>query len=216
MRMRKKKHGKERLEACSEYLYYHNGEPLQEPWQVFENPGDGTPVYLEIGAGKGGFAIGMTEKNPGVCYFALERVSDCVVIAVESAKAKDAKNLKFVIDGADNLPLIFAPGTVDCIFLNFSDPWSKKGYAKRRLTHRRYIEIYLNLLKKGGTLRFKTDNIGLFDFTLEELEAMGIKPRICTNDLHASEWNEGNVVTEYERAFSSQGIKINMLEFSKT
>lgn len=215
MRMRKKKHGKERLEACREYLYYHNGEPLDKPYEVFKNGTESTPVYLEIGAGKGGFAIGMTEANPKVCYFALERVSDCVVIAAESARAAMSENLKFVIDSADNLPLIFAPDTIDCIFLNFSDPWSKKGYAKRRLTHKRYLEIYLKLLKPGGTLRFKTDNLGLFNFTLEQLDEVGIKPHICTNDLHASEWNEGNVVTEYERAFSSQGIKINMLEFSR-
>ena len=107
------------------------------------------------------------------------------------------------------------PGTVDGIFLNFSDPWSKKGYAKRRLTHRRYLAMYLNLLRDGGKLRFKTDNVGLFDFSLEEIEAIGLTPDIVTRDLHHSEWNEGNIMTEYETNFSEQGMNINMLEITK-
>ena len=106
-------------------------------------------------------------------------------------------------------------GTVDTILLNFSDPWSKKGYAKRRLTHRRYLAMYMNLLRDGGVLRFKTDNVGLFDFSLEEIEAMGLKCRVVTRDLHASEWNKDNVMTEYEENFSSQGYSINMLELVK-
>ena len=70
----------------------------------------------------------------------------------------------------------------------------------------------MNLLREGGVLRFKTDNVGLFDFSLEEIEAIGLTPNIVTRDLHASEYNEGNIRTEYEENFSSQGIKINMLE----
>ena len=213
MRMRKKKHGERRLAEVSSFLYKHEGEPLVCPCEVF---GKCAPVYLEIGAGKGGFAQGMIEKNPDVCYFAMERVSDCVVLAAEGASEKGLfGSLRFVIDTADNLTKIFAPGTVDKIFLNFSDPWSKKGYAKRRLTHRRYLSVYLNLLKEGGTLRFKTDNVGLFDFTVEEIAAIGIEPHILTRDLHASDWQEDNVITEYERNFSSQGYKINMLEIRK-
>ena len=215
MRMRKKKHADERLAACSEYLYSHEGEPLSAPaGEVFCR--DGAPVFLEIGAGKGGFACGMVKQHPDVCYFAMERVTDCVVLAAERAQREGvADNLRFITDTADNLTRIFAPGSIDRIFLNFSDPWSKKGYAKRRLTHRRYLAVYLNLLRDGGVLRFKTDNVGLFDFSLEELSAIGIEPRKLTRDLHASEYAEGNVVTEYEAAFSAQGVKINMLEIVK-
>ena len=158
----------------------------------------------------------MIKQNPDCCYLAMERVTDCIVLAAERAKKENIEgNLKFMIDTADNLTRIFAPGTVDRIFLNFSDPWSKKGYAKRRLTHRRYLAVYMNLLKDGGVLRFKTDNVGLFDFSLEEIEAIGLTPRIVTRDLHASEHTVGNVVTEYEANFSSQGVKINMLELVK-
>ncbi len=215
MRMRKKKHGEERLLACHEYVYTHEGAPLTDPAaQVFASAG--APVYLEIGAGKGGFAVGMVKAHPDARYFAMERVSDCVVLGAESAKEEGvADRLRFIVDTADNLMLVFGRGTVDNLYLNFSDPWSKKGYAKRRLTHRRYLAVYMALLKDGGTLRFKTDNVALFDFTLEELEAVGLVPHIVTRDLHASEWMVGNVVTEYEANFSSQGVKINMLEVRK-
>jgi len=215
MRMRKKKHRDERLSACAEYLYQHEGEPLTDPAsEVFGR--SCAPVFLEIGAGKGGFACGMTAAHPEVCYFAMERVTDCVVLAAERATETGvAGRLRFVNDTADNLTRIFAPSSVDAIFLNFSDPWSKKGYAKRRLTHRRYLSVYFNLLKDGGVLAFKTDNVGLFDFSLEEIEAIGLVPEVVTRDLHASEYMQGNVVTEYEANFSSQGVKINMLRVRK-
>lgn len=215
MRMRKKKHADERLAACEKYLYSHEGAPLSDPAaEVFGMAG--APVFLEVGAGKGGFACGMIERNPDACYFAMERVTDCVVLAVERAKTQgvDGK-LRFVIENADNLTRIFAPATVDKIFLNFSDPWSKKGYAKRRLTHARYLAVYMSLLKDGGELCFKTDNVGLFDFSLEQLDEVGLVPEVVCRDLHASEWSEGNVVTEYEAAFSAQGVKINMLRVRK-
>ena len=213
MRMRKKKHGEERLLQCKEYLYNHEGAPLTDPSvEVF---GSSSEVYLEIGAGKGGFAAGMVKAHPEAAYFAMEKVTDCVVLAAERAKREGATRLRFVNDTADNLTKIFAPGSVDAIFLNFSDPWSKKGYAKRRLTHARYLAVYMELLKDGGILRFKTDNVGLFDFSLEQLEEVGLPLNKMTRDLHASEWNEGNVVTEYEAAFSAQGVKINMLEVVK-
>ena len=199
---------------CGEVLYRHEGAPLSDPAAVFGK--SGMPVYLEIGAGKGGFATGMVAKNPDVCYFAMERVSDCVTLAAEKAKSLElSDSLRFIVDTADNLTYIFGEGTVDKMFLNFSDPWSKKGYAKRRLTHRRYLAVYMNLLADGGTLTFKTDNVGLFDFTLLEIEAMGLVPQKLTRDLHASEWMADNVVTEYERNFSEQGMKINMVEIKK-
>ena len=216
MRMRKKKHGEERLLACAELIAEAPDAPMADPAELFGRPG--APVFLEIGAGKGGFAAKMAKRHPEVCYIAMERVSDCVVLGAEGAKNMEGgapENLKFLVDTADNLTKMFAPASVDAIFLNFSDPWSKKGYAKRRLTHRRYLAVYMNLLKDGGKLRFKTDNDGLFDFSLEEIEAVGLTLDKMTRDLHASEYNEGNIMTEYETAFSSKGVTINMLEVTK-
>ena len=213
MRMRKKKNSESRLLLCKEFLYSHEGEALSRPSRVFGKP-EGE-VYLEIGAGKGGFACEMARRNKDVSYFAMERVTDCVVICAERASSGEygeLSNLKFLIKNADDLLTVFAPGSIDRIFLNFSDPWPKKGYAKRRLTHRRYLALYMNLLREGGVLRFKTDNEGLFDFSLSEIEALGLKCDIVTRDLHASPYNEGNVVTEYEKNFTDMGMKINMLE----
>ncbi|MBQ8528612.1 MAG: tRNA (guanosine(46)-N7)-methyltransferase TrmB [Clostridia bacterium] len=216
MRMRKKKNSQSRLEVCERVLFTHEGEPMGDPASVMGMAG--APIYLEIGAGKGRFACAMAQRHSDKAYFAMERVGDCVVLAAERATSGEfgeLSNLRFMIKNADDLLSIFGRGTVDGIFLNFSDPWSKKGYAKRRLTHRRYLALYMNLLRDGGTLQFKTDNVGLFDFSLEESRAMGLVPEIVTRDLHASEWNEGNIMTEYEENFSSQGVKINMLSLRK-
>lgn len=216
MRMRKKKNSAKRLLACEKHLFAHDGDAMGDPSASMGK--SGAPVFLEIGAGKGGFACAMAQRHEETCYFAMERVTDCVVLAAERAASGEygeLRNLRFVIDTADNLMHIFGRGTVDGIFLNFSDPWPKKGYAKRRLTHRRYLAVYMNLLKDGGFIRFKTDNADLFDFSLQEIEALGLSCDIVTRDLHASEWNDGNIMTEYEKNFSEQGFKINMLELRK-
>lgn len=216
MRMRKKKHGAQRLAAASELLFDYHGEPISDPGAAINMKG--APVYLEIGAGKGGFATKMARKHPMCAYFAMEKVSDCVVLATEKAmeeREEGRDNLRFIVDVADNLSKIFEYGTIDKIFLNFSDPWSKKGYAKRRLTHRRYLSLYLNLLKDGGKICFKTDNDALFDFSLEEIAALGLSLDKMTRDLHKSEYNGGNVMTEYEKSFSDLGKSINMLELTK-
>lgn len=216
MRMRKKKNGEARLAACEEMLLGEIASPMTDP--ASEMGMAGAPVFLEIGAGKGGFACEMAKRNKDAAYFAMERVTDCVVLAAERAKStlsERSDNLRFIIDTADNLTRLFANGTVDRIFLNFSDPWPKKGYAKRRLTHKRYLSVYFNLLRDGGKITFKTDNTALFDFTLLEFHEMGVKPDFVTRDLHKSERAEGNVMTEYETNFSSMGMTINMVEVTK-
>ncbi len=216
MRMRKKKNSQSRLAECKKYLFDKPAEVLSDPAEAMSMPG--APVFLEIGAGKGGFACKMAERHSDTAYFAMEKVTDCVVLAAEKANGGEfgkLDNLRFVIDTADNLLKLFAPGSIDGIFLNFSDPWPKKGYAKRRLTHKKYLALYLNLLKEGASIRFKTDNAGLFDFSLEQIEEMGLKCDIVTRDLHASEWNADNIMTEYEKNFSEQGMKINMLVLTR-
>lgn len=216
MRMRKKKHSEQRLAACRDYIYETTDTSYADPASPLGMPA--SPVFLEIGAGKGGFACKMAARHQDVAYIAMERVTDCVVLAAEravSGEFGELKNLRFLIDTADNLTKLFAPGTVDAIFLNFSDPWPKKGYAKRRLTHRRYLAVYMSLLRDGGTLTFKTDNADLFDFSLEEISAVNLPTVKLTRDLHASEWAADNVMTEYEKNFSDQGMKINMVSVVK-
>ena len=216
MRMRKKKHEKERLEACSELLLRLPEAPIASPLAHFGKEGE---MRLEIGCGKGGFIRETAKRNPDICFYAMERVSNVMVTAVENALATKAErktdNLRFLIANAELLREWFAPESLSVIYLNFSDPWPKKGHAKRRLTHRSFLSMYLSLLKKGGEIRFKTDNVGLFDFTLEETEALGLSVKHTTRDLHHSPYADGNVMTEYERNFSSQGMPIHMLVLVK-
>ena len=209
MRMRKKKHGAERIEACGE-LRISDPALMKEGFaDIFKND---APVHMEIGCGKGNFACGMAKKYPDVNFVAVERVADVCCIALEKAKAaseeRERDNLRFLIGDAKILAETVKPHSLDCIYLNFSDPWPKKGHAKRRLTHRSFLEIYKNLLKEDGLLRLKTDNVGLFDFSLEEFEAIGANIIWHTRDLHASDKNADNIMTEYEKNFSDKGFSI--------
>ena len=209
MRMRKKKHGAERIQACSSLMIEDFELLKSQPDYAFENKE--RLLCLEIGCGKGNFACGMAAKNHDKNFIAMERVSDVCCIALEKAKAcAEARpdNLRFIIGDASNLSEWFPEKSIDIIYLNFSDPWPKKGHAKRRLTHRGFLENYRNLLKDGGKLIFKTDNAGLFDFSLEEFEACGLKIQWMTRDLHNSDRAEDNVMTEYEKNFSEKGFSI--------
>lgn len=209
MRMRKKKHGAERIEACSALLIRDIATLKNGMAGIFDEE---RPVHLEIGCGKGNFAVGMAKQHPEVNFIAMERVADVCCIALEKAMAakddRSGDNLRFLIGDAKLLAEHVLPHSLDCIYLNFSDPWPKSGHAKRRLTHRGFLEIYQTLLKEDGILRFKTDNVGLFDFSLEEFEAFGAEILWQTRDLHNSEKNADNVMTEYEKNFSEKGFSI--------
>ena len=210
MRMRKKKHGAERIEACAELRIADPATMLEGFDKIF---GNGNPVHMEIGCGKGNFACGMAKKYPDVNFVAVERVADVCCIALEKAKAaaeeRESDNLRFLIGDAKILAENVTPHSLDCIYLNFSDPWPKAGYAKRRLTHVGFLEMYRRALKDGGLLLFKTDNVSLFDFSLEQFEAAGLEVLWYTRDLHNDPHGEGNIMTEYERNFTAKGFTIN-------
>ena len=215
MRMRKKKHGDERLAACSHLLKERVAAPISSSGEDF---GTEAPLALEIGCGKGGFACGMAKAHPDICFYAMEKIPNVMVAALEKAVASAAErsrdNLRFIIANADDLETWFAPASLDVIYLNFSDPWPKERHAKRRLTYRGYLFKYFRLLKPDGKICFKTDNVGLFDFSLAELEALGLVPTFVTRDLHHSPYMEGNVMTEYEKNFSEKGFPIHKWELA--
>ncbi|MBO5415268.1 MAG: tRNA (guanosine(46)-N7)-methyltransferase TrmB [Clostridia bacterium] len=208
MRVRKKKNGAQRIEACSALLISER-ESLSAPENIFA---EAAPLHFEIGCGKGNFACGMAEKYPDVNFIAMEKVSDVCCIALEKAmkRAEDRErdNLRFLIGDAKILDEAMKPNSVDCIYLNFSDPWPKKGHAKRRLTHSSFLEIYRKLLREDGILKLKTDNDGLFASSLEQFELCGLEIVWKTEDLHASERAAENVMTEYEANFSAKGVTI--------
>ena len=209
MRVRKKKNGAQRIEACAELLIA-TPELLSEPSENFE--ANDRPLHLEIGCGKGNFAVGMAKKYPDINFIALEKVADVCCVALEKAKRdaslSESDNLRFFIGDAKILAESMKPHSVDCIYLNFSDPWPKKGHAKRRLTHSSFLEIYRELLKDDGILKLKTDNDGLFASSLEQFEECGLEIEFITYDLHSTDKAEDNVMTEYEANFSAKGVPI--------
>lgn len=175
------------------------------------------PLHVEIGTGKGGFLVEMACRHPEINYLGVEFYESVLFRAVEKMEAlpndERPENLLFMNRDAAVLPEVFGEEKADALYLNFSDPWPKKRHAKRRLTSRRFLEVYERFLKPDGKLNFKTDNRALFDFSVEELtEAPGWEIEALTYDLHKDPvMNEGNIMTEYERKFSALGNRINKL-----
>lgn len=209
MRVKKKKHGAERLEACGKIVIKDLRAEGNTSQQLF---GNDNPIRIEIGCGKGDFIVGTAAKEPDVNFLAVEKVSDVLMLAAEKVKKSELSNIRVCCVDAKELAEIFPEGSIDRIYLNFSDPWPKSRHEKRRLTYRTFLEIYKKILKPDGAVYFKTDNRGLFDFSLEEFKEFGMRLEKLTFDLHNSEYMEGNVMTEYERRFSGMGVSINRVE----
>lgn len=209
MRVHKKKHGAERLEACGNIVIKDLRAEGNTSQALF---GNHNPIRIEIGCGKGDFIVGTAAKEPDVNFLAVEKVSDVLVIAAEKVKNSGLSNVRVCCVDAKELEEIFPEGSIDRIYLNFSDPWPKARHEKRRLTYRTFLAIYKKILKKDGAIHFKTDNRGLFDFSLEEFKEFGMRMEKLTFDLHNSEYMEGNVMTEYEKRFSEMGFPINRVE----
>ena len=181
-------------------------EQMKGKWEeVFQND---HPIHIEVGMGKGQFIIEMARRNPEVNYIGIEKYSSALVRAVEKLEDFEQDNLRLIRMDAENIEEVFDKDEVDRIYLNFSDPWPKDRHAKRRLTSTRFLERYDNILTPEGRVMFKTDNKDLFDFSLEQVEEAGWILENHTYDLHHSEYNEGNVMTEYEEKFSAKGNPI--------
>lgn len=173
--------------------------------------GNDNPVHIEIGMGKGRFITTLAAMNPDINYVGIEKYSSVLIRAVEKQDELGLPNIKFIRMDAELITNIFGEGEVDKIYLNFSDPWPKDRHAKRRLTSKEFFGRYDIILKKDGEVHFKTDNRVLFDWSLEEVVNAGWKVKAYTFDLHNSDMNEGNVMTEYETRFSEMGTPINKL-----
>ncbi len=208
MRMRRKKHREERIEVCSEWLIDDIRNYGNDIKGVF---GDGKPLHIEIGCGKGGFISRMAELNPGINYIAFEKNLDVLVLAMEKVKEKNLKNVRFAAGDAEALGDLETSSRAERIYINFCDPWEKYGHRKRRLTNERFLEIYRRVLTEDGGIHFKTDNRKLFEYSLNSFSDFGMRLKNITLDLHASGF-EGNVMTEYEKLFSDKGQPIYRCE----
>jgi len=187
-------------------------EGLAGTWSdIFENEDaqSNKPLHIEIGMGKGQFITALASQNPDVNYVGIEKYSSVLLRAVEKQNELQLRNLKFIRMDAENIKEVFAQHEVSRIYLNFSDPWPKDRHAKRRLTSRQFFERYDYILAPDGEVQFKTDNIGLFDWSLEEIASTKWHITASTHDLHNDEvLNAGNIMTEYEEKFSALGNPI--------
>ena len=179
--------------------------------------GSDRPLYIEVGMGKGRFITELAIQNPQNNYVGIEKYSSVLLRAIEKREElPQLDNLLFLRMDAEELPEVFGENEVDGIYLNFSDPWPKDRHAKRRLPSKEFLARYDQILKPEGKVEFKTDNRGLFDFALEQIGEAGWKLEACTFDLHHDEQMvQGNIMTEYEERFSSQGNPICKLIMSR-
>ena len=205
MRLRNVKGSREAIVA-SEFTI-NEPEQYKGKWNtVF---GNNNPIYIEVGMGKGRFITDLAIANPDVNYIGIEKYSSVLIRAIEKRQEIDIKNLIFIRMDAENICDVFDNGEIAKIYLNFSDPWPKDRHAKRRLTSKEFFARYNNILKSDGVVEFKTDNRPLFEFSLESVTEAGWNLVAHTFDLHNNEeMNVGNIMTEYEEKFSSQGNPI--------
>ena len=178
--------------------------------------GNENPIHIEIGMGKGRFLMEMAAAYPNINYIGIERYDSVLYRALQKMKENPLPNLRFLCEDAANLPELFEKGEIERIYLNFSDPWPKDRHAKRRLTSRRFLDLYDQILAEGGQIEFKTDNENLFDFSLDEVENSIWTLDGVTRDLHRDDlMNRGNIMTEYEEKFSSMGHPIFKMIISR-
>ena len=216
MRMRKKKHLDERLEACAPVCLgwipdgVHTERNFAGTLNASEVFGNDNPLHLEIGCGKGKFANTIAKREPDINFIAVEQTANVVVSAMEQTLAGELPNLRYLCGKAEYLPKVVPPGSVERIYLNFSCPFPKAKYAKHRLTHKRFLDIYKELLTDGGVIVLKTDNAAFYEFSLNSLADNGFRLCNMTLDLHNSAVT-GNIITEYESRFLAQGLPIYYL-----
>nr|MBR6778100.1 tRNA (guanosine(46)-N7)-methyltransferase TrmB [Clostridia bacterium] len=225
MRMRKKRNFEARMEACGDLLLAKgangilNMKEAAETYRAlidyaaaFGEERKDLPVALEIGCGKGGFVIALAKQEPNVNFIALEKMSNVILTPMEEVKKQGIGNIRFLNIRAECIPCYIPEGSLDTIYLNFSTPLPKLGYATQRLTHRNFLEVYKKLLKKGGRIIQKTDDRDFFDFSLEEYKACGLRLENVTYNLHENGNPEWNIVTEYEAKWVERGLPIHRVE----
>jgi len=165
------------------------------------------PIHIEVGTGKGQFLTGMAEQFPNINFIGIEIAKSVIVTAAQKILDADLDNVLLLNVDAKDLRELFAENEVETIYLNFSDPWPKNRHEKRRLTYHTFLEQYEAILDPSGEIVFKTDNRGLFEYSLVSFSKYGMELVEVNLDLHAED-DIQNVMTEYEEKFSAKGQKI--------
>jgi tRNA (guanine-N7-)-methyltransferase len=218
--MKRKKNLDERIiSASTDYLTIMKNDSLNYNDAVNENHkldleelfGNDKPVYLEVGSGKGQFGCTFAKLNPDKNILCVERNRNVLILAIDSAREMGLDNIRFLCGTAEYLPSYVDDNSVEGIFLNFSCPFPKHKHIAHRLTNPRFLEIFKKLMKDNGVICQKTDNMHFFEYSIEQFSNCGFKLSNISLDLHKSDF-EGNIVTEYENKFASQGFPIYRLE----
>ena len=204
MRLRNVKGANEKILA-SRYNIDNPFDNINNWNKIFNN---NNPIYTEIGMGKGKFIIENAINNPNINYIGIEKFDSVLVRAIEKVEELDIPNLRFIRMDATRIDEVFNK-EIDRIYLNFSDPWPKERHSKRRLTSRIFLEKYDKIFRNDDIIEMKTDNIDLFNYSVDSLKEYGYNIEYCTFDLHKE--NIRNIMTEYEERFSKLNIKINKL-----
>ncbi|EGD30740.1 tRNA (guanosine(46)-N7)-methyltransferase TrmB [Streptococcus sanguinis] len=208
MRVRNRKGATELLEAHPQYVILNPADAKGRWQEIF---GNDHPIHVEVGSGKGAFVSGMAKANPEINYIGIDIQKSVLSYALDKVLATGVPNIKLLwVDGSD-LTDYFEEGEIDRLYLNFSDPWPKKRHEKRRLTYQSFLATYQQILPKNGEIHFKTDNRGLFEYSLVSFSQYGMKLKGVWLDLHASDF-EDNVLTEYEQKFANKGQVIYRVE----
>lgn len=208
MRVRNRKGAGELLRNNPQYVI-SNPEECKGSWSdIF---GNDHPIHIEVGSGKGRFITGMAAQHPDINYIGIDVQQSVLSYALDKALEAGLPNVKLLYVDGSSLTNYFANGEIDRLYLNFSDPWPKKRHIKRRLTYKSFLETYEAILPQGGEIHFKTDNRGLFEYSLASFSQYGMVLNQVWLDLHASDF-EGNVMTEYEEKFSNLGQPIYRVE----
>jgi tRNA (guanine-N7-)-methyltransferase len=168
------------------------------------------PIHIEVGSGKGRFIHTLAKQHPDINFIGIEKFDSVIVRALEKVLDEPLPNLMLIRVDAEAIPIILKDHSVDRIYLNFPDPWPKERHGKRRLTNRRFLKIYEDLLTDNGQVHFKTDNVTLFDYSVEEMIYYGMELTCINRDLHNSDVTD-NVMTEFEEKFSKRGNPIYKL-----
>ena len=219
MRMRRKKNLDFRLENCDRHLlikeekgFYSWNESEKYRYLDFKQVfGNDNPVWLDLGAGKGGFAFEIAKRNPDINVLAVEKISNVIIEALERAKEENPDNCMFMNCSAEILGYFIKPHTIDRIFLNFSCPYPKSTYKNRRLTYCRFLDIYKYLLKENGVIRLKTDDADFFSYSVGSFKENGFVVKDITEILGKKN-SPDDVLTEYEVMFREMGKTIYGLE----